>query len=283
MYVKLTIAERLKDLRVVDKHMTLQELADRTGLSKSALAKYESDDYKDISPFAITTLAEFYGVSTDYLMGVTENKNHSNTELAKLHLSDDMIELLSSGKINNRLLCEIATHKNFRRLMTDIEIFVDRIADMRLENMNVILESTRQNIIQKYAPDENDLHLRTLELAQVKEDDFFDYIVHGDIDRIMRDIRDTHTKDKTTADKQPALDDIQKDFEEAMNYGSNEEALIRMFCSQMSIPYEELSSEEFTTFLGILKKSKHIKNPRNMRGRSKPYQTHGKGKRKRKK
>jgi hypothetical protein len=167
--------------------------------------------------------------------------------------------------------------------MTDIEIFVDRIADMRLENMNVILESTRQNIIQKYAPDENDLHLRTLELAQVKEDDFFDYIVHGDIDRIMRDIRDTHTKDKTTADKQPALDDIQKDFEEAMNYGSNEEALIRMFCSQMSIPYEELSSEEFTTFLGILKKSKHIKNPRNMRGRSKPYQTHGKGKRKRKK
>jgi transcriptional regulator with XRE-family HTH domain len=283
MYVKLTIAERLKDLRVVDKHMTLQELADRTGLSKSALAKYESDDYKDISPFAITTLAEFYGVSTDYLMGVTENKNHSNTELAKLHLSDDMIELLSSGKINNRLLCEIATHKDFRRLMTDIEIFVDRIADMRLENMNVILESTRQNIIQKYAPDENDLHLRTLELAQVKEDDFFDYIVHGDIDRIMRDIRDTHTKDKTTADKQPALDDIQKDFEEAMNYGSNEEALIRMFCSQMSIPYEELSSEEFTTFLGILKKSKHIKNPRNMRGRSKPYQTHGKGKRKRKK
>jgi transcriptional regulator with XRE-family HTH domain len=283
MYVKLTIAERLKDLRVVDKHMTLQELADRTGLSKSALAKYESDDYKDISPFAITTLAEFYGVSTDYLMGVTENKNHSNTELAKLHLSDDMIKLLSSGKINNRLLCEIATHKDFRRLMTDIEIFVDRIADMRLENMNVILESTRQNIIQKYAPDENDLHLRTLELAQVKEDDFFDYIVHGDIDRIMRDIRDTHTKDKTTADKQPALDDIQKDFEEAMNYGSNEEALIRMFCSQMSIPYEELSSEEFTTFLGILKKSKHIKNPRNMRGRSKPYQTHGKGKRKRKK
>ena len=33
------------------------------------------DDYKDISPFAIATLADFYGVSTDYLMGLTENKN----------------------------------------------------------------------------------------------------------------------------------------------------------------------------------------------------------------
>ena len=106
MYAKLTIPERLKDLRVVDKHLTLEQLAEQTGLSKSALA-------------------DFYGVSTDYLMGLTENKNHPNTELQSLHLSDDMVELLSSGKINNRLLCELATHPNFRRLMIDMEICID--------------------------------------------------------------------------------------------------------------------------------------------------------------
>lgn len=117
MYTKLSIPERLKDLRVVDKHLTLEQLAEQTGLSKSALGKYESDDYKDISPFAIATLAKFYGVSTDYLMGVSENKNHPNTELQALHLSDAMVELLSSGKINNRLLCELATHPNFLRLI----------------------------------------------------------------------------------------------------------------------------------------------------------------------
>ena len=105
---------------MVDKHLTLEQLAEQTGLSKSALGKYETDDYKDISPFAIATLADFYGVSTDYLMGLTENKNHPNTELQSLHLSDDMVELLSSGKINNRLLCELATHPNFRRLMIDM-------------------------------------------------------------------------------------------------------------------------------------------------------------------
>ena len=53
MHTKLSIPERLKDLRVVDKHLTLEQLAEQTGLSKSALSKYESDDYKDISPFAI--------------------------------------------------------------------------------------------------------------------------------------------------------------------------------------------------------------------------------------
>ena len=99
MYAKLTIPERLKDLRVVDKHLTLEQLAEQTGLSKSALGKYETDDYKGHQPVAIATLADFYGVSTDYLMGLTENKNHPNTELQSLHLSDDMVELLSSGKI----------------------------------------------------------------------------------------------------------------------------------------------------------------------------------------
>lgn len=38
MYTKLSIPERLKDLRVVDKHLTLEQLAEQTGLSKSALS-----------------------------------------------------------------------------------------------------------------------------------------------------------------------------------------------------------------------------------------------------
>ena len=181
MYAKLTIPERLQDLRK-ERHLTLEQLAEQTGLSKSALGKYETDDYKDISPFAIATLANFYGVSTDYLLGLSENKNHPSTELQALHLSDDMVTLLSSGKINNRLLCELATHPNFRRLMVDMEIFIDRIADMRVDQMNLILEATRQTILGKYAPGENDLYVRTLELGQVQESDFFSHILHDDLD-----------------------------------------------------------------------------------------------------
>ena len=58
MNTTLTIQEKLKDLRVAH-GLTLEQLADQTGLSKSALGKYENDDYKDISPFAIVTLAKF--------------------------------------------------------------------------------------------------------------------------------------------------------------------------------------------------------------------------------
>ncbi len=73
MQVKLTIQERLKDLRV-ERGLTLEQLAEQTGLFKSALGKYEAGDFKDISPFSIVTLAKFYGVSTDYLLGMTETK-----------------------------------------------------------------------------------------------------------------------------------------------------------------------------------------------------------------
>ena len=58
-------------------------------------------------------IAIFYGVSKDYLMGVSEMKNHSGTDLTGLHLGDDMMNLLASGRITNRLLCEIVTMRIF--------------------------------------------------------------------------------------------------------------------------------------------------------------------------
>ena len=107
MQVKLSIQERLKDLRVVDKHLTLEQLSEQTGISRAALGKYESDDFKDISPFSIVTLANFYGVSTDYLLGLTEQKNHPDTALEELHLSDASpapIRITEKGSGRNKLL-----------------------------------------------------------------------------------------------------------------------------------------------------------------------------------
>ena len=243
MHTKLSIPERLKDLRVVDKHLTLEQLAEQTGLSKSALSKYESDDYKDISPFAIATLAEFYGVSTDYLMGLSENKNHPNTELQALHLRD-------------------------------IEIFVDRIADMRIAQMNLVLEATRQEVIRSHAPGDNDLYVRTLELGQVQESDFFSHTIHDDLDSIVQDIRQAHVTDRTTADPQPSFTEVKEKFDRAMQLGSNEERVIHEFCDQMQIPFDKIASEDFSAFMRILSLSKLLKNPNNMRGKARLQSPH---------
>lgn len=121
--------------------MTL--LAEATGISKSALGKYESDNGKDSSPFSIVQLADYYEVSADYLMGRTETKNHPNTALDELHLSDGAIDVLRDGKFNKRLLSEMICHPDFQRMMLDTEIYVDRIADMRINDMNTVLEAVQ--------------------------------------------------------------------------------------------------------------------------------------------
>ena len=185
-----------------------------------------------------------------------------------------MVTLLSSGKINNRLLCELATHSNFQRLMVDMEIFIDRIADMRVDQMNLILEATRQTILGKYAPGENDLYVRTLELGQVQESDFFSHILHDDLDSILRDIREAHRKDKTTADPQPTLENIKEKFQRDIQQGSATEMMIHVFCDKLQIPLEKISSEDFSAFLRILSLSKLLKHPNNMRGKVKAYPGH---------
>ncbi len=98
-----TIQERLWDLRK-EKGLNLEELAQLTKISKSALASYESKDNKEINHGNLITLADFYGVSIDYLLCRTENREQVNTPLTELHLNDEMVALLKSGRINNRLL-----------------------------------------------------------------------------------------------------------------------------------------------------------------------------------
>ena len=101
MNIKLTLGERLKDLRV-ERDLKLETLAEQTGLSKSALSKYESDDVTDLSIYAVTTLAEFYGVTTDYLLGVTENKKRPDAVLSDLHLSDGAGKKRCCGRMGER-------------------------------------------------------------------------------------------------------------------------------------------------------------------------------------
>lgn len=266
MNIKLTIQERLKDLRT-ERKMTLEQLSEATGLSRAALGKYEANDFKDISPFSIATLAKFYGVSTDYLLGLTEQKNHPDTALSELHLSDDAIDILKNGYFNKRLLSEMLCHPDFQRMMLDVEIFVDRIADMRINDMNAVLEAVRQMLLAKHTAGQDDLYLRTLELAQVQEEEYFGHVVAEDLNRILRNIRDAHKVDRTTADQSSVAVETQAQLQEIMSFeGSAEEKKARFFLANLGIDYDAITKEQFIAIIEVLKLSKHMKSPINKRG-----------------
>ena len=117
MHTRLTIPERLKDLRVAEKRMSLQELSDATGIPSSTLGNYEKDENVDMSLSNLLTLADLYQVSTDYLLCRTELREHTNQSVSNLHLNDDAVQILTDEKYNPRLLSELLSHESFHKFM----------------------------------------------------------------------------------------------------------------------------------------------------------------------
>ena len=236
-----------------------QVWAVRTGLSKSALSKYESDDVTDLSIYAVTTLAEFYGVTTDYLLGVTENKKRPDAVLSDLHLSDGAVDILRNGKFNHRLLCELIVHENFQRFMTDLEIYVDGYVSANIQNLNAGLEATRQMLKKKYAADENDLYMSTLKLGQIDEDEYFGRVLYDELVDILKNIKTEHRKDKTTSDG-AMVDNLMKELEDAQKLeGSADEKKIRTALKAIGINYDKLTEDERKLIKKILYKTAMLK------------------------
>lgn len=142
-----------------------------------------------------------------------------------------------------------------------------------------MLEAVRQMALIKNGGEENDLHLRTLEVAQIREDEYFGSLIADDLKGILHDIRSEHRPDTMTADEVSFAENIQNQLRDAMNFeGSSEERQIRSFLATFGIDYDKLSKEQFVSLIEILKLSKHLKTPISQRGKT--TMTHGKGKRK---
>jgi len=269
MMDKLSTAERLKDLRVSVMNLNLEELAEKTGLSRSALGKYEADDCGDISSFALITLAKFYGVSTDYLLGLTEEKTPANYETENQYFSQEMLAFLKSGKINRRLLSELIMHKDFRRLMTDLEIVVDRHVDQHIEILKIMMPSVRTKIMEKYGADKEDLNMKTLELDSHIQDIYLAQVIHDDLDAIIRDIRENHLNDVNTADpegiaKQEKINSV---IELAASGASKREVVMHVMKEFGRIPKKKQTPEDADAMIRIVPKSALVRAPKRLRGK----------------
>ena len=265
MQTKLTTGERLTDLRR-EHNLTLEQVSEQTGIVKSTLSNYENDKKPDINLGALEKLAALYGVGLDYLLGLTENKKHSGTSLADLHLSDDAVDVLSSGKVNNRLLSELIAHPEFARLMADMEIYVDGIVSMQIRNLNSLLESARTAILEKYHPKEDNT-LLTLKAAQIDEDEYFARVVSDDVERILKELKQAHSGDQGSA----AADDAAslKEYIETISgtEGSDFQKWIMIFCKQIRLPYNKLTDTEKHWLIQISRKSSLLKSGTNQRGK----------------
>ena len=265
--MELSIQERLKDLRV-ERGLTLEQLEEQVNLSKSALGSYEAKDFKDISHYAIIQLAKVYEVTVDYLLGRSKTKNHPNADLADLRLSDDMIELLKSGRVDTSLLCELAVHPDFPRLMADLEIYVNGTAVKQVQSANAIVDIMSATIMKQHNPGLTDPQLRQLVTAHIDDDSFCRYVIQQDINKIALDLRETHKDDFFSVPEDNPLEDFLQTAEETAKEGSDpEQASLAFICKRLKLNYGKLSEEERKWLKRIAQKSDLLKNPNPQRGR----------------
>ncbi|MCI1954946.1 MAG: helix-turn-helix domain-containing protein [Oscillospiraceae bacterium] len=64
--------QRLRDLRE-DRDLNQQTLADLLNVGQTTYSRYENGTL-DIPSASLIKLAEFYGTSVDYLLGLTDNR-----------------------------------------------------------------------------------------------------------------------------------------------------------------------------------------------------------------
>lgn len=86
-------SERLKLLRKQNK-VTQEVLAEKVGVERSSIGKYETSNVVP-STEVLIKIAEYFGVSTDYLLGRDETTQHVNDDetldiLNELHKRPEM-------------------------------------------------------------------------------------------------------------------------------------------------------------------------------------------------
>ena len=179
-----------------------------------------------------------------------------------------MIELLKSGRVDNSLLCELAAHPDFPRLMADLEIYVNGVAVKQVQTVNAIVDTMSATIMKQYNPGLTDPQLRQLVAAHIDDDSFCRYVIQQDINSIALDLREAHRDDFFSVPEDNPLKGLLQAADEAAREDSDpEQASLAFICKRLRLNYKKLSEEEKKWLKKISEKSDLLKNPNPQRGK----------------
>ena len=264
MKIELTLQEKLRDLRE-EKKLTLSELADETGIPLSTLQRTEGQDDVRVGYQDITELAKFHNVSTDYLFGVTDNLQHRNIGVDKLRLSDSAVEVLKSDDINNRLLSELISHPDFPKLLSAIEIYIDRKVLPQMNTMNAMYKIAEKTIRDKNDIIGKDEIIALLGEAIVDEDEYLRFRITERFAEMMKSIYDTHKKDASPSEETNLVKNMKAALENYKIEETDEEKArikFHILTRDLGLNTKELSQEEIAVLMKALQKSNKFKSSR---------------------
>ena len=139
MYLPGTIFERIGDLRS-SKGWSQKKLSEITGIVTSQLSRIENGNIKNISSDILIKLAKAFGVSTDYILGLTTVSTPKSYDISELGLSEGAVKGLAAGTIDVQMLNRLMEHKTFPYLLYLIKTYFDNSIAAGIMARNAIID-----------------------------------------------------------------------------------------------------------------------------------------------
>ena len=152
-YLKGNIQDRITDLREQNE-WSKAELAERIGIDASRMGRIESGETKSVGDDVILALAKAFGVSTDFLLGVSDDPEPSNYDIKDLGLTIEAAKNLYTEKIDPDVLNLMMEDPRFGTLTYMISRYLHDVmaegykAQSKLYNMtaSMIARMCRQSL-----------------------------------------------------------------------------------------------------------------------------------------
>lgn len=102
-YLHGTPGERIADLRE-QRGLKKKELAETVGVDASTIGRMENNEIKKIDSNIILSIAKYFGVSTDFILGLSDDPEPKNFSIGELGLSIEAAKKIYTGEIDPDVL-----------------------------------------------------------------------------------------------------------------------------------------------------------------------------------
>lgn len=214
------VHEKIGDLRI-EKGLTKKQVSEDLGIPASQLTRIENEDIKSIGHELVIKFADYFGVSTDYLLGKTSVRAKKNVELDELGLSHKALVTLLSGKVNMQLLSRIIEHRYFISLMDYAEAYFESAHEEGFLTRNSVIDLATTDISEymKANPSQaNDgrKDIRHLNAQKVTGTEADLEKLKSLFLRIMKDVKEEYSEPSTDISGEEMREQIQKLHDETI-------------------------------------------------------------------
>ena len=140
---------RLIDL-CKDRNISQAQLAGVIGIDRSALSRFLSGKTDSMSHEHVIAIAKYFNVSTDFLLGETDDPGRINYDIGELGLTVKAAECLYTRKVDPAILCRLLEQERCGELMHEIGLYLDETMASGIAAQNQLFNSL-SNLLNEHA------------------------------------------------------------------------------------------------------------------------------------